>query len=229
MPCRHDVDGRIVPMMFILIVISLCLPHLLRAQEAGGVQCQAEIAIPGNDIDICSEYGCFWLLAKEQDGTETGRCYRCSQQTTQAGCEGTGVCIWIEGRKELGGSDCTICAGRTQQDCESTGFCFWDLEGFEGVCSKCPGHTDKDSCSTAGCFWRRVKGVEKCVKCGGFVTKETCEAAACKWNPDANVKCGGNPDIFLLPLGDSSSLTSTLYSSIGLIIVMIASSLLAMF
>jgi hypothetical protein len=39
------------------------------------------------------------------------------------------------------------------------------------------------------------------VKCGGYQTRENCEATGCKWNdnPDANVKCGGNSDIFLLP------------------------------
>ena len=113
----------------------------------------------GTSLDLCEASGCFWLEAKEQDGTDTGRCYQCSQQGTQAGCEATGVCLWIPGRAALGGSDCTICAGRSEEDCEANG-CFWNLPGFENVCSKCPGHTDPDSCSAAGCFWRKVQGVE---------------------------------------------------------------------
>jgi hypothetical protein len=215
--------------VFLTLLFSLC-PRLLYAQEReNAVRCQAAIAFPGDNVDLCSENGCFWLEAKEQDGTDTGRCYRCSQQASESGCVGTGDCLWIDGRKELGGSDCTICAGREQQDCESsTSSCFWNLPGYEGVCSKCPGHTDSDSCSNAGCFWRKIQGVERCVKCGGFVTQETCEAAACTWNPDAtNVKCGGNPKIFLLPEeGSKTSEASSIYSPFHLIVSSLAWSLL---
>jgi hypothetical protein len=48
--------------------------------------------------------------------------------------------------------------------------------------------------------------VEKCVKCGGFHLQENCEAAACKWYPDNKVKCGGNPEIFLLPVNSTGEM-----------------------
>lgn len=110
------------------------------------------VAVNSNMESICLLNSCLWLDALEQDGTQMGRCYQCSFKNDQASCEATGICFWTDGRDELGGSDCTLCAGRTQQDCEATGYCFWDVEGFENKCSKCPGHMDEASCLGGGAW-----------------------------------------------------------------------------
>jgi len=196
------------------MMLGALLLLLLGSSNAAEQGCTVDFAdsrtlIDFDDETLCSSDNCFWIAATEQDGTDTGRCYQCSQQQSRNGCASTNICFWLQGRDELGGKDCTLCAGRNQEDCESTSYCFWDLEGYEGVCTKCPGYTDSNSCAAAGCFWRNIKGVDKCVKCGGFQTQEDCEATGCKWNPDAGVKCGGNSDIHLLPLVDTTTTSSS--------------------
>ena len=143
----HHHYGTIAACLLLLNAI------LSSGQTEGVTSCKFRRGLASNNVTLCLEASCDWLPALEQDGIETGRCYPCSPQTTQARCEGTGICFWMDGRKELGGSDCTVCAGRTQEDCQDTGYCFWNLEeGVEGVCSKCPGYIDKDSCSNAGMY-----------------------------------------------------------------------------
>lgn len=45
--------------------------------------------------------------------------------------------------------------------------------------------------------------------------KRCSEAAGCKWNPDNNVKCGGNPGIFLLP-EPTDKVSSAVYLTLSL-------------
>jgi len=150
--CYTVKNGLSMRAFGLLIVILSLLLKRATAQE--DLSCQTftldTVAIESNVRSVCEFDSCLWLEALEQNGTETGRCYQCSTQTTQDACEATGICLWIDGRDELGGSDCTLCAGRNQQECEATGYCFWDVEGFENVCSKCPGYTDSESCSAGG-------------------------------------------------------------------------------
>ena len=137
--------------VFLLFIIGTMVSSVHgNLDDGSGLRCQRFTRQSDADQELCTQFNCYWLSAMEQNGDETGRCYQCSQQASREGCEGTGICIWIEGRDELGGSDCTLCAGRNQTDCEDTGYCFWDVEGFEGVCSKCPGYTDAESCSAGG-------------------------------------------------------------------------------
>lgn len=122
---------------------------------------RSTVAAEADIESVCQFNSCLWLEALEQNGTETGRCYQCSQQSTRQGCQATGICFWTEGRDELGGSDCTLCAGRTEQDCLSVGYCFWDVEGFENLCSKCPGYMDRESCSAGGEYCTEEPNTEK--------------------------------------------------------------------
>jgi len=63
--------------------------------------------------------------------------YQCIKHESEQACLSSGYCLWIDGRGEVGSSDCTLCAGRTEDDCKNTGGSMslhWDMEGFEGAC-----------------------------------------------------------------------------------------------
>jgi recombinational DNA repair ATPase RecF len=86
---------------FLLLVIG----SSNAAQQGCTVELADKRALVNNAETLCDSNDCFWIAATEQDGTETGRCYQCSQQQTQEDCTFTNICIWFKGRNELGGKD----------------------------------------------------------------------------------------------------------------------------
>jgi hypothetical protein len=91
------------------MLLEAFLLLILGASHAAQQGCTVELAdkraLVNNAETLCDSNNCFWIAATEQDGTDTGRCYQCSQQQTQEDCLFTNICFWLEGRDELGGSD----------------------------------------------------------------------------------------------------------------------------
>jgi hypothetical protein len=86
---------------FLLLIIGFSYA----AQQGCTVELADKRELVNNAETLCDSNDCFWIDAKEQDGTKTGRCYQCSQQQTQEECTFTNICFWLEGRDELGGKD----------------------------------------------------------------------------------------------------------------------------
>jgi hypothetical protein len=91
--------------MLLEVFLLLIIGSSYAAQQGCTVELADKRALVNNAETLCDSNDCFWIAATEQDGTETGRCYQCSQQQTQEDCTFTNICFWLEGRDELGGKD----------------------------------------------------------------------------------------------------------------------------
>jgi hypothetical protein len=70
--------------MLLEVFLLLFIGSSTAAQQGCTVELADKRALDAETL--CDSNNCFWIAATEQDGTETGRCYQCSQQQTQEDC-----------------------------------------------------------------------------------------------------------------------------------------------
>eukprot|EP00164_Ancoracysta_twista_P002190 GFYU01002890.1.p1 GENE.GFYU01002890.1~~GFYU01002890.1.p1 ORF type:complete len:252 (-),score=16.93 GFYU01002890.1:122-877(-) len=202
---QHAVSPRSMGVTFqwlavLLVHVTVGASDITGASAQQTATVETEPVIPScsvyNDEISCTTSTapkCKWFVGQNSDGTTAGRCtFQCALLTTEEACRGSQRCYWQAGRSASGGSDCTLCLGRSESSCRAAKSCFWDVPGYAGQCVKCPGHLNKEDCEAHGCWWLlQKKGGYKCQKCPAYVDPTTCTQVGCKWDY-AKSRCRGN-------------------------------------